>query len=285
VIDASKHHLTVHLPAPQTVFVDADLTRLCQVIANLLNNAAKYTPPSGSIEITAESDGNYAVISVQDSGIGIHREMLPRIFEMFAQVDRSKGRSQGGLGIGLALVKRLVEMHGGSVQASSDGLACGSKFVVRIPALSTMPLAPESPPLQALQCESNSGFRVLVVDDNLDNAASLAQVLEILGYETHVENDGLSAVAAAQSFLPRAVFLDIGLPKLNGREVARRIRKQEAGREMLLVALSGWGQDDDRRKSKEAGFDYHFVKPVALDTLTELLKNIGDNVRVTVSPA
>jgi PAS domain S-box-containing protein len=273
-IDGGKHELVVDLPAPQTLIVNADLTRLCQIIANLLNNAAKYTPAGGSIAISAERDGDSAIIVVRDSGIGIRPEMLPRIFDLFAQADRSKGHSQGGLGIGLALVKNLVEMHGGHVQAHSEGPGCGSKFIVRIPAVAAAASALGAVPTQTLHAGSGSGFRVLVVDDNVDSAETLSQVLQIMGYQTRTEKDGESAVLAAESFLPRVVFLDIGLPKLSGIEAAKLIRQQAGGKEILLVALSGWGQEADRQKSKEAGFDYHFVKPANIEVLIDLLEQV-----------
>lgn len=273
-IDTAKHKLNVYLPASRTLMVDADLTRLCQIVSNLLNNAAKYTPEGGVIEVRAGRDGNDAVVTVQDSGIGIPDEMLPRIFEMFAQVDRSQKHSQGGLGIGLALVKRLVEMHGGSVYAQSEGPGRGSKFVVRVPALVATCEEVETKQAAASVAGIGSGCRVLVVDDNVDNAESLANLLQMMGYETQTANDGVQAVEAAQDYLPSAVFLDIGLPEMNGLEAARLIRKQLTGKDMLLVALSGWGQEEDLRKSKEAGFDYHFVKPVGIETLTELLSRV-----------
>ncbi|MEO7336652.1 MAG: ATP-binding protein [Caldimonas sp.] len=270
LIDANHHHLTMHLPRPGAMTVDADVTRLTQIVANLLNNAAKYTPPGGRIEVTAERQDDRAVISVRDSGIGIPPDMLPRVFDMFAQVDRTLERSQGGLGIGLALVKRLIEMHGGDVEAHSDGPGRGCRFVVRMPLLegteerASVPeeVAPERPV---------EGFRVLVVDDNVDSAESLSRVLEMLGYETRTAHDGLEAVVVAAEYRPRAALLDIGLPGISGHDAARRIRAQADGRPILLIALSGWGQDEDRRKSKEAGFDHHFVKPVDLGALMELL--------------
>jgi PAS domain S-box-containing protein len=271
LIDAGRHELTVRLPRPRTLVVDADLTRLCQIIANLLNNAAKYTAEAGRIEVVAERDGPHAVISVQDSGVGIPPEMLPRVFDMFAQVDRSLERSQGGLGIGLALVKRLVEMHGGSVEAHSDGPGHGSRFIVRIPLLfaNSAAAAPRGP--DTLHVGPGIDMRVLVADDNVDSAESLSQVLQLLGYQTLTANDGLEAFRIAETERPRVVLLDIGMPKMNGLDAARRIRDQSWSREVVLVALSGWGQEGDRRKSMDAGFDHHLVKPVDIEALTELL--------------
>jgi len=274
LIDAGRHTLQVQLPAPGTLVVDADLTRLCQIIANLLNNAAKYTPEGGRIEVAADRDGPHARICVQDSGVGIPPEMLPRVFDMFAQVDRSLERSQGGLGIGLALVKRLVEMHGGSVEAHSDGMGRGSRFVLRLPLVFTAPVDAGSAAVQAVRAGAHHDLQVLVVDDNVDSADSLSQVLRMLGYRVSTANDGVEALRVAQAVRPRAVFLDIGMPRMNGRETARRMREQPWGKNALLVALSGWGQEDDRRKSLAGGFDHHFVKPVDIGTLTELLSQL-----------
>jgi len=273
-IDAGEHRLVLHLPPPGTLVVDADLTRLSQIIANLLNNAAKYTPEGGTIEVSAERDGPHAVIGVLDSGVGIPREMLPRVFDMFAQIDCSLERAQGGLGIGLALVKRLVEMHGGSVQADSDGVGHGSRFVVRLPLVLTQPVDVPHEGMPALRPGTARDVHVLVVDDNTDSADTLSQMLRLLGYRTSIANDGLEAFRIAQADRPRAMLLDIGMPTMNGLDAARRIREQPWGRDVLLVALSGWGQEEDRRKSLAAGFDRHFVKPVDLDTLTRLLAHM-----------
>jgi PAS domain S-box-containing protein len=272
LIDARHHALDVRLPPAHTVFVYADVTRLIQIVANLLNNAAKYTPEGGHITLTVLEKNRQVLITIQDTGTGIPTEMLPRVFDMFTQVDRALERSQGGLGIGLALVKKLVEMHGGSVLARSPGLGEGSTFEVHLPALASSPWQEpghieESQPTPA----KRSGPHVLVVDDNLDSAESLATLLALMGCETHTVHDGVEALKAAQTFQPDLVMLDIGLPLLTGHEVARRIREQPWGQMMTLVALTGWGQDEDRRKSRDAGFNHHMVKPVDLDALTELL--------------
>jgi PAS domain S-box-containing protein len=277
LIDSGRHELSVRLPAPGTLMVEADVTRLCQIVANLLNNAAKYTPEGGRIEVAAERQGGQALISVQDSGVGIPPQMLPRVFDMFAQVDRTLERSQGGLGIGLALVKRLIEMHGGSVEAHSEGPDRGCRFELRMPLAAPQPATLPCAPAQALQSEPHSNCRVLVVDDNLDSAESLSMVLSMLGYETQMAHDGLEAVRSAERQRPRVVLLDIGLPKLNGHDAARQIRQQPWGRDMLLIALSGWGQEEDRRKSREAGFDHHFVKPVDFEVLTELIAKLASD--------
>jgi PAS domain S-box-containing protein len=271
LIEVGKHDLTVSLPMPQSLMVRADMTRLCQIIANLLNNAAKYTPDGGRIEVSAQREDGLAVVRVKDSGVGISPTMLPRVFDMFAQVDAQSERAQGGLGIGLALVKQLVAMHGGEVQAHSDGPGQGSEFTVRLPLAEAGASSTERIEAHKLETGAEQGVRVLIVDDNIDSALTMAQVLEMLGYETRTVHDGLEAVTAAQAFAPDVVVLDIGLPRINGHEAARRIRQLPRGRDMMLVALSGWGQEDDLRKSGAAGFDRHFVKPVDLHALMEVV--------------
>ncbi|WP_374565974.1 ATP-binding protein [Ideonella sp.] len=273
LIAAGRHELTVRLPAPGTLIVNADLTRLTQIIANLMNNAAKYTPERGRINVSAERDGEQAVIRVRDSGIGIPRDMLPRVFDLFAQVDRSLERSQGGLGIGLALVRKLVGMHGGTAEADSDGANLGCTFTVRLPivhAPADTNAEAAGAPLQGVA----SDVRVLVVDDNIDSAQSMSQLLMMLGYHTRTAHDGLEAVRVANAYQPQAVILDIGLPKLSGLDAARRIREQAWGQRALLIALSGWGQDEDRQKTHQAGFDHHFVKPVDVDALIHVLAEV-----------
>jgi PAS domain S-box-containing protein len=271
LIEVGKHDLTVSLPMPQSLMVRADMTRLCQIIANLLNNAAKYTPDGGRIEVSAQREDALAVVRVKDSGVGISPTMLPRVFDMFAQVDAQSERAQGGLGIGLALVKQLVAMHGGEVQAHSDGPGQGSEFTVRLPLAEAGASSTERIEAHKLETGAEQGVRVLIVDDNIDSALTMAQVLEMLGYETRTVHDGLEAVTAAQAFAPDVVVLDIGLPRINGHEAARRIRQLPRGRDMMLVALSGWGQEDDLRKSAAVGFDRHFVKPVDLHALMEVV--------------
>jgi PAS domain S-box-containing protein len=271
LIDTLGHRLSVRLPR-EPVLLDADFARLSQVVLNLLNNAAKYTEHGGRIWLTAEVEGARAVLRVRDTGIGIPADMLPRIFEMFAQVDRSLERSQGGLGIGLTLVQELVEMHGGEVEALSAGPGRGSEFVVRLPILgSGGEGAPAGEAVDPGVPTSNS--RVLVVDDNRDAAESLAVLLRLHGCEVRTANDGLEAVAAASVFSPQLVLLDLGLPKLSGYDAARQIREQQ-GSGVVLIAVTGWGQDEDRRRSREAGFDHHLVKPVELGELQELLPRI-----------
>ncbi|MGH8513290.1 MAG: response regulator, partial [Gammaproteobacteria bacterium] len=235
-----------------------------------LNNACKFTERGGRIGLALEPAGQQAVIRVRDAGTGIAADQLTRIFDMFTQVDTSLERSQSGLGIGLTLVRRLVEMHGGTIEVFSEGLGRGSEFVVCLPILIEKPKV-SGPPQPTGKEQRETSRRILIVDDNPDNAESLAMLLKITGHETHMAHDGLEAVEAAATFRPDVVLLDIGLPKLNGFEAARRIREQPYGKNMVLVALTGWGQDEDRRKSQEAGFDHHLVKPVDYAALMKLL--------------
>ncbi len=268
----ANHQVNVTLP-PEPIYLDADPVRLAQVFSNILNNACKYTEPGGRIWLTAERQGSDGVVKVKDTGIGIPPDKLGSVFEMFTQIDRTLERSQGGLGIGLTLVKRLVELHGGSVEALSEGPGRGSEFAVRLPVLIEAPAAPQ-PSKPIAELIKPTARRILVVDDNSDAASSLAMLLKITGNETHTAHDGLEAVAAARQFHPDVVLLDIGLPKLNGYDACRRMREQPWGKTMVLVALTGWGQDDDRRKSKEAGFNHHMVKPVDYDALMKLLASL-----------
>lgn len=243
--------------------LDADPVRMAQVVSNLLNNAAKYTDPGGRIEVRAWREGDVAAIAVRDSGIGIERNDLERVFDLFSQV-HDPTRSSGGLGVGLSLVRGLVHMHGGTVDAQSEGLGSGAQFVVRLPVSDAqLPEDGESrvrPPPPAL--ESTTQLRVLVVDDNVDNAESLSQLLRAMHHETALAHDGPSAVDAAGRFSPDVVLLDIGLPGFDGYEVARRIRVSEHGRDIRLIAITGWGQEADKRKAWAAGFDAHLTKPV-----------------------
>jgi CheY-like chemotaxis protein len=269
LLEAAGHDLALALP-PEPILMEADPTRLAQVFLNLLNNAARYTPSGGRIRLTAERHGGEAVVSVRDTGIGIAAAMLPRVFELFTQVDRSLERSQGGLGVGLTLVKRLAEMHGGSVEANSEGLGRGSEFVVRLPVAVIPPTPAPRPPDGGGQALCAARLRILVVDDNQDAAESLGQLLEIVGHEVRAAHDGVSGLEAAASFRPDVALLDLGMPGINGYDVARRIRGYEWGKSMLLIALTGWGQEDDRRRTRDAGFDHHLVKPVDPDALHDL---------------
>ena len=269
-----KHHkLIVNLPV-QPLVVDADLTRLAQVFQNLLNNAAKYTEEGGNIYLTVESLGNEGVVTIKDAGVGIAADQLPHIFEMFTQVDRSLDMSQGGLGIGLSLVKQLVGMHGGKVEAKSTGLGHGSEFVVTLPLLdpSTLNSTLAADKLQAVR---QAALKILVVDDNRDGADSLSEMLGLIGNDTRTGYDGEQALVLAAEYQPDVILLDIGLPKLNGYEVCRRIRAQAWSQAMVLIAVTGWGQEKDRNLTREAGFDHHLVKPVDPEALMKLLEGLS----------
>jgi PAS domain S-box-containing protein len=272
--DAAGHEILVDLPA-EPLLMCADSVRLAQVFSNLLSNACKYSPPRSRIWIHADKKDGEVVVNVKDGGVGITADMLPRVFDMFTRAGRSRELAQGGLGIGLTLVKRLVELHGGSVQAMSEGPGMGSEFVVRLPSLAAAarpsgrptadrPVAPAAGPAR----------RILVVDDNVDSARSLALLLRIAGHETFTAHDGQAAVEAAETLEPDVVLLDLGLPKLSGYEVCRQIRQQDWGKDAVLIALTGWGQDDDRRKTQEAGFDAHLVKPVEYRVLSKLIADL-----------
>jgi len=266
---ARRHQLGVELP-PAGLYVNADPTRLAQVFLNLLNNAIKFTEPGGRIEFRLELAGGEMVARVRDNGLGIAPEMLEPIFDMFVQADHSLERSVSGLGVGLSLSRRLVELHGGSVTASSAGVGQGAQFVVRIP-------APDAERAAAARSSADAGVpgahrRILVVDDNRDFADSLAAMLRAMGHEVRVEHDGLAARGAAQEFRPGLAFVDIGLPRMNGYDVARALREGPATRHATLVAITGWGSPGDRQRAKEAGFDEHMVKPVDVDRLQAILR-------------
>jgi len=269
LMDSSRHELRVNLP-PNPIYVNADPNRLAQVFGNLLNNSAKYTPPGGTISVTAERRGDEAVVTVRDTGSGIPADKLERIFEMFLQLDPSPERAQGGLGIGLTLVKRIVQMHGGAVEARSEGAGRGTEFLVRLPAMKEAPKG-----ATPAQVEENAapGSRILVVDDNRDSADSLAMLLSLAGHQTFVVNDGVEAVEAAERHRPETILLDVGLPRMNGHDVCRKIREKPWGQDVMIIAMTGWGQDEDRRKTQDAGFDGHLVKPVNYPALLELLRS------------
>jgi PAS domain S-box-containing protein len=281
LIEQAGHKLTLTFP-PESIFVDADVTRLSQAFANLLNNAAKYTQPGGHIKLTVQRESGSATVSIKDNGIGIPRNLLPRVFEIFAQADRSLEQSQGGLGIGLSLVKRLVEMHDGAVEAHSEGKGKGSEFIVRLPILSaantdllTLDVA------DIRQDNSQNSCRILVADDNVDAVSSLATMLRMMGHETRSARDGLEAFERAREFHPQIIFLDIGMPKLNGYDACRRIREQSWGRDIFIVALTGWGQVEDKLRSQEAGFNFHLVKPVEPEALQKVFARVveGEDVK------
>jgi signal transduction histidine kinase/DNA-binding response OmpR family regulator len=268
VIREKRHHLDVHLPG-EPLWVEGDAARLAQVLTNLLNNAAKYTDEGGHIGLDAGREEGQVVLRVRDTGIGIPAEMLAAVFNLFTQVDRSLDRSQGGLGVGLTLVRRLVELHGGSVQAYSEGPGRGSEFVVRLPALAGRNQRSGDAGGADLPSAPRTASRVLVVDDNVDGAESLAMLLRLGGSEVVLAHDGPAGLEAAREFRPDVVVLDIGLPGMDGYEVARRLRADPATKDALLVAVTGYGRDEDRALSREAGFDHHLVKPVDLSHLHE----------------
>jgi PAS domain S-box-containing protein len=269
-IDAQGHHLSVSLPS-QPVLLEGDLVRLVQVVSNLLLNAAKYTERPGRIWLSGERDGAEAVIQVRDTGVGIDPRLLPHIFDLFTQAERSLARSQGGLGIGLTVVKHLVEIHGGRVQASSPGPGQGSQFTVRLPALPSTPVKVKAGSESERFRPTNSPRRVLVVDDSVDAAESTAMLLRMLGHQIETVHDGPSVLEAVRGFRPQVVLLDIGLPGMNGYEVAKALRAQSENGALFLVAVTGYGQEEDRRRSREAGFDQHVTKPVELATLQRIL--------------
>ncbi len=269
LIDAAKHELTVSLP-PEPLTLDADPVRLAQVVANLLNNAAKYTEDGGRIWLTARRVDSEVQLSVRDTGTGIPAEMLPNVFDMFMQVEQGYGRTRGGLGIGLTLVRSLVTMHGGSVEARSDGANRGSEFVVRLP-LAARRHAPRDRNGPSDLPSALVQRRILVVDDNRDAADTLGMLLKFLGADVHIANDGPAALEALRTYKPSVVLLDIGLPGMDGYEVARRARRQPEGADVTFIALTGWGQHEDRRRSKDAGIDHHLIKPVDLGALEQVL--------------
>lgn len=267
LIDSMGHELQVIVPETP-ILLHADPTRLSQVFMNLLTNAAKYSDAGSVISLSAKPHGEDVVVSVKDTGIGIPRDMLESIFEMFNQVERSLDRAQGGLGIGLTLVKRLVQMHGGSVLAESQGSGHGSEFLVQLPTVIASSGQSEE---RSLNVKATISFRILIVDDNQDGANSLAMMLRMMGHETITAYDGEEGLSIAEKTKPDVILFDIGLPKLNGYEAARKIRQQPWSRNVVLIAITGWGQDEDRRRSKEAGFAFHLVKPVDAEALTNLL--------------
>jgi signal transduction histidine kinase/CheY-like chemotaxis protein len=273
LIEAARHELTVSLP-PQPIYLHADPVRLAQVFANLLNNAAKYTDEGGRIRLVAEQRGHEVVISVSDTGIGIAPELLPHVFEIFSQAKSTSRPSKGGLGIGLSLVKGLVELHGGLVNAHSDGLAEGSTFTVRLPIVDgAEPRKGSHRSVQADSVEARATRRILVVDDQPDSADSLSMLLQALGHDVDTAYDAERAIELAGTMLPDVILLDIGMPRIDGYEACRRIRSGTGGEKMRIVALTGWGQEEDRQKSREAGFDQHLMKPVDMGQLTRLLES------------
>ncbi len=276
LIQAHGHRLDVSVPN-DSLLLDADPIRLAQVISNLVTNAAKYTQDNGHIWVTAHREGNHAVLQVRDNGIGIAQDMLPHVFELFVQADQSSSKAQGGLGIGLTIVKNLVEMHGGFVRAHSAGLGQGCEFEVTLPLLlsnrrQSIPVPQEQSPERS----RSPGHRLLIVDDNQDAAATLAMLLRLDGHEIQIAHDGNSALEMARSYGPELVLLDLGMPGMDGYEVARRIRQQTGMEDTVLAALTGWGTAEDRRRTAEAGFDHHLIKPIELTVLKHIIAQLGE---------
>jgi PAS domain S-box-containing protein len=273
LIEQRRHAITVRLP-PSPIWIDGDSTRLEQVVVNLVNNAAKYTDEGGHIWLSLQQEGDEAVLQVRDSGVGIAPDLMPRIFDLFTQAERSLARSQGGLGIGLCLVQRLVEMHGGKVAVYS-ALGQGSEFVVRLPvALTDQPRSP-SPPTEKAK-PTGPSLRVLVVDDSVDMARSLEMLLRESGHDVRTAHDGPAALETARDYRPNVVLLDIGLPELDGYEVAKRMRQNAVLQDVVLVAMTGYGQESDRRRAREAGFDHHLVKPAGFEQIQKILATVSE---------
>ncbi len=272
MIDRAGHEIVVSTP-PASLHVDADLTRLTQVLGNLLDNAAKYMDRGGRITLEAERVGNEAVMLVTDTGIGIRPEMVDRVFDMFTQAAGERGRAPGGLGIGLTVARQLVELHGGRIAAASDGPGRGTTFRVALPiARGANDIGDGSRSGRT----AGAGLRILVVDDNVDSASTMAMFLEICGHTIRVAHDGVDAVSEASDFRPDVVLMDIGLPGMNGHEAGRAIRAESWGEGVVLIALSGWGQDADRQRSREAGFNHHLVKPVDHAVLSQILTQTAE---------
>lgn len=277
LVQSRRQHLTLHLPA-QPAMVIGDRTRLVQVIANLLNNAAKYTPERGHLDVRAEVIDGEVEIAVEDDGTGIAPDLLPRVFDLFAQAERSLDRAQGGLGLGLALVKSLVELHGGDVEAHSAGPGAGSRFVVRLPVMGAHAPVTAAGSLQAKAAEASlAPLSVLVVDDNTDAALSLGMLLGAMGHAVVVEHSAKAALANAMRQTPQVAFLDLGLPEVDGYELARQLRAEPGTADALLVAVTGYGAAEDRARSAAAGFDHHLTKPVAIDDILGLLRKVARN--------
>ena len=273
LVDAFEHTLSVLLP-PEPLLLNGDFTRVAQILANLINNAAKYTDKGGRISLTAGREGVDVVFRVRDTGMGIPPELLSHIFEPFVQINRTLDRSRGGLGIGLTLVRRLVEMQHGRVFASSEGLDRGSEFTVTLPGADLTPQAKSTIKESIPSTELPSDLCILIVDDNRDVAESTAVLLRLEGFEVHVAHNGEEALRMVRRLHPTAVLLDIGLPRMNGYEVAERIRSEPEYRDILIVGVSGYGQEEHRLRSRQAGFDHHIIKPIELSTLIGLLVSL-----------
>jgi CheY-like chemotaxis protein/anti-sigma regulatory factor (Ser/Thr protein kinase) len=280
LIAAGRHELIVDLP-DEEVWLDADLTRMSQVISNLLNNAAKYTPEGGRIVLSAQRDRDEVAIAVSDNGIGIPVDMLPRVFDLFTQVRDNLDRSHGGLGIGLALVKQLVEMHGGSIAAQSAGPGKGSSFRLRLPAVEAAraPSVAAKPPAPVSQQDAK--LRVLVVDDNFDVAQTTGWMIEAIGHDYRMVHESKLAVQTATDYRPDAILLDINMPGMDGYAVCRALRQQPLFEDTVIIAQTGWGKAQDRASTGESGFDHHLTKPVNMDRLEQVLTDILADRRIT----
>ncbi|HUE10455.1 MAG TPA: ATP-binding protein [Steroidobacteraceae bacterium] len=277
ILDAKRHILSLDLPKA-AVRLEADPVRLAQAFSNLLINAAKYTDPGGHIQLRAAQEGGEVVVTIRDNGIGISKDMMPRLFTLFSQAQTALGRAEGGLGIGLSLVRGVVTLHGGSIEARSDGPGAGSEFIVRLP-IGT-PLA-DLPNIEATtgSLVSEAGLKILVVDDNQDAADACASLLELSGHHVQAAYTGRGALDLAETFRPHALLLDIGLPDFNGYELATKIRATPWGRGVILIAVTGWGQEEDRRRALEAGFNHHLTKPIAPATVESLLQSLDPALR------
>ena len=274
LIDGRRHQFSVQLP-PAPTPIDVDGTRIAQVIANLLNNAAKYTPRGGTISLSVVREPEHVTISVRDSGIGIAPELRESIFDMFVQADNRLEREMGGLGIGLTLVRHFVEMMAGAVRALSDGPGRGSEFVVVLPVVARQLVGQHAEPSHQPRMKARDGLRIMVVDDSRDSADSMSSLLRTFGNDVAVANSGAEALEQLAVRSAEVVLLDIGMPGMNGYEVARRIRADPGAKDVLLIAVTGWGQASDRKLSREAGFDHHLVKPVNIDMLLSALREHG----------
>jgi CheY-like chemotaxis protein len=282
LVEAARHRLDVRLP-PEPLTLYADATRITQVVSNLLNNAAKYTPRGGHIVLAAERDGDQALIAVSDNGIGIPPESIHEVFRMFTQVAHAALHVPGGLGIGLSLVKSLVELHGGTIQAASAGPGTGSVFTVRLPLARRDPGENAAPQAPEADADGISALRLLVVDDNRDAADTLAALLSVMGHDVVVAHDGHQALRMLDGLHPNAVFLDIGMPGLSGYEVAQAVRQEPRHDGIMLVALTGWGGADDRARTAQAGFDAHLTKPATIAAIESVLRDV--EARGARSPA
>lgn len=271
LIEANKHTLELR-SAEEPIWIFADLTRIAQVVSNLLNNAAKYTPVGGHITLSVNRDGDHVVIDVIDNGVGIPQAMLPRVFELFTQVDGDTKRSQGGLGIGLALARQLVEMHNGTLTVASEGEGKGSTFTLRLPLFqpAVHPASPGASP-SSTSSSASAPLKVLVVDDNVSSAETTAQILSMIGHSVALAHDGPEALETARSLRPDVIMLDLGMPGMSGYEVCRELRQDASFRDTMLIAQTGWGQERDREKTREVGFDHHLTKPVDFNELSALL--------------